>query len=200
MPGRLEPVPTPGLAAADVSGTALFAYGSLVSAESAALTLGHEVHSRGVARLEGWQRRWSLVRDNAASEKTFARAGDGARPSFCLGLNLERAPGQPGPNGVLYEVSESDLSRLDLRELRYDRIDLPDAVTTYVAKPAHFAAASPPGAVIIAAYLRAVEAAFAALGDDQLELFRQTTQAPPVEVVEAALVEDRIPPGNPRAW
>ena len=54
--------------------------------------------------------------------------------------------------------------------------------------------------IVIATYLAAVEAAFDALGPGQLDLFRETTGPPPVEVVEATLVRDRIPPGNPRAW
>ncbi len=54
--------------------------------------------------------------------------------------------------------------------------------------------------MILSPYLDAVETAFTGLGDDELELFRQTTGVPPVEVVAARLVEDRIPPGNPREW
>ncbi len=73
-------------------------------------------------------------------------------------------------------------------------------VVTYVAKARHFAAQAPAGAVIIAAYLRTIEAAFSAIGGKELEVFRSTTEPPPVEVVEATLVEDRIPPGNPRDW
>jgi cation transport regulator ChaC len=176
----------------------LFAYGSLVNAASASITLGRDLEPEAVMRLAGWRRRWSLVRDNETSEKTFAR-GDGSRPGFCLGLNLEPAPGQPGPNGVLYRVSEAELERLDLREIRYHRVEA-GSVVTYVAKPGHFAAEPPDGAVIIAAYLQAVEAAFAGLGEGELEAFRTTTEEPPVEVVEAVLVEDRIPPGNPREW
>ena len=53
---------------------------------------------------------------------------------------------------------------------------------------------------MITAYLEQVEAAFAALGDDQLRLYRETTGPPPVEVVDSVLVRDRIPPGNPREW
>ncbi len=192
-------MPPPGLAPQGVSQPLLFAYGSLASSASAAATLGHELEARGVARLDGWRRRWSLVRDNEASEKTFARADDGSLPRFCLGLNLEPAQGEPGPNGVLYEVSDADLERLDARELRYDRIDT-GGVTAYVAKPGNFAPEPPPGAVIIAAYLRTIEAAFATRGPLQLELFRATTDQPPVEVIEATLVADEIPPGNPRAW
>ena len=54
--------------------------------------------------------------------------------------------------------------------------------------------------MILASYERAVEAAFESLGPGELELFRETTGPRPVEVVEAALVRDRIPPGNPREW
>ena len=53
---------------------------------------------------------------------------------------------------------------------------------------------------MIANYLRTVEAAFSALGPDQLDVFRATTGPPPVEVAEATLVRDRIPRGNPRGW
>jgi hypothetical protein len=45
-----------------------------------------------------------------------------------------------------------------------------------------------------------VQAAFGTLGADQLNLFHETTGPPPVEVVEAVLVRDEIPSGNPRDW
>jgi hypothetical protein len=54
--------------------------------------------------------------------------------------------------------------------------------------------------VILAPYARAVEAAFATLASDQLELFHSTTGPMPVGVIEAVLVHDEIPPGNPRDW
>jgi cation transport regulator ChaC len=193
-----------------VSGLAVFAYASLVDPASAGVTLGRDVEVLP-ARATGWRRRWSTVRDNLAAEKTFARADDGSLPPFCLGLNLEPAPADDeGPNGALIRVSEAELRRLDLRELRYDRVELSgsiedgptgvDRVVAYTAKPQHLAPAPPPGAVILAPYLETVEAAFANLGPDQLELYRRTTEAPPAPIVEGVLVADRIPPGNPRAW
>jgi len=193
-------------------GIALFAYGSLVSTASAALTLGRPVDHAAVVRLPGWRRRWSQVRDNRAIEKTFAHAETGAVPSHCLGLNLEPSAEGPAPNGALIELSPAELDRLDAREIRYDRIDVTAAlgghdvasayagVFSFTAKPENFAATPPPGAVILAPYLRAVEAAFGSIGGNQLELFRETTGPVPVEVVEAALVRDEIPPGNPRDW
>lgn len=193
-------------------GVALFAYGSLVSAASAERTLGRPVEHAAVVRLTGWRRRWSQVRDNRATEKSFAHAESGAVPPHCLGLNLEPDPSGEGPNGVLIEVSPAELERLAAREVRYNRIDVTDAlgedpaasgfsqVATFTAKRENFAPTPPPDAVILAPYLRAVEAAFGSLGEEQLELFRETTGPTPVEVIEAILVRDEIPPGNPRDW
>jgi len=196
-----------------MSRLALFAYGSLASRASASLTLGREVGPGIPARLPGWARRWTLVRNNRTAEKTFVLTRDGSLPDFCLGLSLEPAAAEEGPNGALLALGEAELDRLDLREMRYSRIDVSAAVRTaegaphgfstvlaYRAKPENHAPAPPAGAVILASYLRAVESAFDALGPGELDLFRATTAAPPVDVVEAALVRDEIPPGNPRAW
>jgi hypothetical protein len=188
----------------------VFAYGSLVSRASAIETLGDALDVPTPARLRGWRRGWLTARDNLASEKTFVPAGGGEPFRFCLALGIEPDPGAPGPNGALLELTEAQLERLDLREMRYERAEVTDAidarspvaapVITYVPKPAHHSPDPPAGAVILSTYLSAVEAAFAELGPDELELFRATTGAPPVEVVEGTLVDDRIPRGNPRAW
>lgn len=192
-----------------MSRLAVFAYGSLVSSASAAQTLGRPVEKPIPARLEGWRRTWSLARDNSRAEKTFARA-DGTLPRFCLGLDIEPTTESPPPNGALIELAEAELERLDVREIRYDRIEVTgsitpgaepcDAVFAYRARREHHHPIPPDGAILIANYLRTVEAAFAELGAEQLELFRATTPRPAVEVAEAFLVGDRIPPGNPRDW
>jgi cation transport regulator ChaC len=192
-----------------VSRLAVFAYGSLVSPASAAETLGRPVDPVP-ARLRGWRRRWTICRDNLASEKTFALA-DGSLPPYVLGLNLEPDL-ECAANGALIELSETEADRLDLREMRYDRTDVTEAATlagggrpegrviTYLAKPERHALKPPAGAVVMATYVSTVEAAFAALGDGELARFRATTDAPPVDAVEATLVRDAIPPGNPRRW
>src|SRR3954470_16842026 len=191
--------------------TAVFAYGSLVDPASAGRTLGRELAAPQPARLEGWSRRWTLLRDNLRSEKTFAIDPGGEVPRWVLGLNIEAQQGsdEDGPNGALIELSEAELDRLDLREIRYDRIEVTgsvsgadgfDRVVSYTAKPSHHAAEPPEGAVVFGTYVRAVEAAFAALGDGQLDHYLQTTPIPPVRLVEPLLVRDEIPPGNPRAW
>jgi hypothetical protein len=187
---------------------AVFAYGSLLSRRSFEQTFGRGPGPLRPARLPGARRRWSIVRDNLAAEKTFAPADTGDLPSWIVGLNLERAEESEegaAPNGGLIEIDETELARLDLREMRYDRVEAGELegferVVTYVAKPEHFAPQPPPGAVAMAPYLRTVEAAFRELGEGEWELFLQTTGLPPVELIEPRLVRDEIPPGNPRGW
>jgi hypothetical protein len=198
-----------------MAGLAVFGYASLVSTASASETLGRPVGPGPAARLHGWRRRWSTVRDNRTAEKTFARADSGEIPPYVLGLNVEPTDEpEPAPNGVLIEVTEAELERLDLREMRFRRIDVTDAIeradpagaagydriVAYSARPENHAPETPPDAIVIAAYARTVERCFAALGPGQLELYRATTAPSAVEVVEATLVHDRIPPGNPRDW
>jgi cation transport regulator ChaC len=188
---------------------AVFAYGSLVAADSVARTLGRAGVDPVPARLIGWRREWSLTRDNRTCEKTFSRL-DGSIPEVVLALNLAPEPGAE-VNGALIAVDEEGLARLDLRENRYDRIDVTSAVVnnsgpaavavaTYVAKPGHLAPEEPPGAVVLSTYERTVEAAFDELGPDELDRFRETTRPCGAERIEPVLVADAIPPGNPRDW
>lgn len=191
----------------------MFAYGSLVDRDSAGRTLGRDVERIWPARLIGWRRRFSQARDNLDCEKTFARADDGSVPRWILGLSLERSD-QPSlaPNGGLIAVTEADLARLDVRELRYRRVEVATAIAaeagcprferviTYVARPANHAPRPPSGAVILSSYAQAVETAFERLGEGHRSEYRRTTLPHPVELVDGVLVEDRIPPGNPREW
>ena len=67
-----------------------------------------------------------------------------------------------GPvNGVVIELTETERDRLDIREIRYDRVevtglvegyDLPERIVTYMAKPFHFAPDPPDDAVILDTY------------------------------------------------
>ncbi len=70
----------------------------------------------------------------------------------------------------------------------------------FTAKEGHFAAETPPDAIIIASYVRACEAAFGELGPKAWEEFMATTGEFPAPVVDARLVVDEIPEGNPREW
>jgi len=190
--------------------TAVFAYGSLVSRASAALTLGDvgEIHP---AELRGWRRGFTQARHNPTCEKTFARADSGEVPAWILGLGVDPAPGA-AVNGALIELGEEQAARLDARELRYTRADITaaviggagtpafDRIFTFVPRSENSAAEPPPGAVILRSYAEATEAAFAELGPGELERYVESTWVPDVEVIEGRLVRDEIPPGNPRDW
>ena len=191
---------------------AVFGYGSLVSSASIAETLGHEAPAPVPARLAGWRRRWSIYRVNTAHEKVFERL-DGEPFEHVVGLNIERSPDTPEegwPNGALIELTQAELERLDLRERRYDRVEVTgeviadgvafDRVYAFTAKEGHFAAETPPNAIIMATYVAACEAAFNELGPEEWETFLATTGDFPAPVIEARLVMDEIPEGNPRAW
>jgi hypothetical protein len=106
------------------------------------------------------------------------------------------------------ELTEAELDRLDIREIRYDRVDvsgslegegLPERVVTYTAKDFHFAPQPPDDAVILETYAAAVERGFSGLGEGELDHYLATTPYP-VDRVAATLVVDRIPEGNPREW
>ena len=137
----------------------LFGYGSLVLHESASMTLGRPAGELRPVRLHDWRRRFSQRRDNLTCEKTFECA-EGWRPEWILGLNVEQGEDEAGPvNGVVIELTEAELDRLDVREVRYDRVDvtgsvggedLPQRIVTYTAKPFHFAPEPPEDAVILA--------------------------------------------------
>jgi cation transport regulator ChaC len=191
---------------------AVFGYGSLVSRASVSETLGRPAPRPVPARLAGWRRRWSVYRHNTRHEKVFERL-DGEPFEHVVSLNVERAPlagTDEWPNGALVEVAPAELDRLDLRERRYDRIEVTgdvrpaahgfDQVFTYTAKPEHRAFETPPGSIVMAAYVAACRAAFEELGPGEWDLFCKTTGEPPAPVVETRLVRDEIPPGNPRAW
>ena len=186
----------------------LFGYGSLVLHESASMTLGRPAGDLQPARLHDWKRRFSQRRDNLTCEKTFECDG-GWRPEWVLGLNVEDGEDGAGAvNGVVIEVTEAELDRLDIREIRYDRVEvsgsvegseLPDRIVTYKAKPFHFAPEPPEDSIILATYAAAVEQGFENLGQDELDHYLATTPYP-VDRHEATLVIDKIPEGNPRAW
>ena len=189
---------------------AVFAYGSLVSPISAAATLGGEPPVPRPAELRGWRRGFSQARRNRACEKTFARRDTGEVPEWILGLAVDPDP-EGWVNGALIELDEEQASRLDRRELRYERRDVtedvhlpsatkPGHVYTYVARAANRAPEPPGGAVILRAYAEATEAAFARLGPAELSRYRESTLIPPVEFVDGVLIRDEIPPGNPRTW
>ena len=123
------------------------------------MTLGRPAGELRPVRLHDWRRRFSQRRDNLTCEKTFECAG-GMATGVDPRAQRRGGRGRGGPvNGVVIELTEAELDRLDIREIRYDRVDvtrsvegedLPERIVTYTAKAFHFAPEPPEDAVILA--------------------------------------------------
>ena len=128
-PAAARLCPHPKWRPQDVSRLAVFGYASLVSPASAAHTLGRPVDAdpRPPAGLD------------AAPGRSAATTGPRRRPSpartapmprLCLGLNLEPdarwAAPERGPDRAR---PSAELDRLDLREIRYRRVEVTDSVS-----------------------------------------------------------------------
>jgi len=104
----------------------VFGYGSLVSPESLAATLGRRLDLEA-AELRGWQRAWNVGSDKESHpERTFRLADGTEYEGLTVVLGLE--PGERCA-GSVFAVTDADLALLDVRERNYDRVDVTDQIT-----------------------------------------------------------------------
>ena len=174
--------------------TWVFGYGSLVDRSSLGGTLGRDVvPGKGwhEATLRGWSRRWNY---GVGHVRGWWHDGEAEREVTIVALGLGVDGGRA--NGVVVQVDDAELARLDHRERRYDRVDVStqiDApgtvdgpVMTYVPRPdaiERYETARDRGAAAIEQrYWDLVEGAFATLGAAQVDEYRSTTPAPDVPV------------------
>jgi hypothetical protein len=156
----------------------VFGYGSLAAELS--VVPDREPRDEGfLADLRGFARGWGVAMDNRRDLPGYKyyTAADGTRPHVCVSfLDVASAAEDVSVNGLCLPVDADELTRLDRRERNYgrsevsDRIDARGArVWVYVgtrdARERLRSARRAGSAVIEAAYLRAVEAAFANLGE-----------------------------------
>jgi hypothetical protein len=162
-----------------------------------------------VADLRGMRRCWGVAMDNAVDVpgyKCYVEPG-GRRPavSVCF-LDIEPDPA-PGArvNGVCLPVDAAGLAALDRRERNYERIEVSDRIAPHApgtrlwayrgsaAGRARFTAAMRDGrAVIHGEYLRAVRAAFHALGPEEWAACAGSLD--PCGVPVAELLRRELPP------
>ena len=112
--------------------TWVFGYGSLVSPDSLATTIGRVVDPSdvAVATLTGYGRRWNY----GAKHVRAAWTHDGVEVSdgVMVALGIESSADE-SCNGVLVRVTGDDLLRLDRRERDYDRTDVTELITVHDA-------------------------------------------------------------------
>lgn len=173
----------------------VFGYGSLVSAEDVARTLGRMPEFIHPVRLKGWVREWGVVIDNTEAEHRCVRLADGSvAPGRIAVLNVRRpAPGErpTHPNGVLFRVTPSDLKKMDGRETHYERLDVSSSVVnkptgiiyTYTGLGGSLIGrASRSGVVIPGAYHDLVRRGFDALGPKMLDEYLNSTLRSDLEI------------------
>lgn len=183
----------------------MFGYGSLTTRLAGAA--GRRPDPRGfVCDLIGFGRRFGVAMDNGLAIPGYKRYVDagGARPALLVAfLDVEERPGA-AVNGLAFPVDAAGLRALDARERNYARVEVTGRldppwagrVWTYVgseAGRARLRAGLDAGrAVVSRDYLEEVERGFAALGAQELERFRATTEPLPCPVRDLVAVD--LPP------
>lgn len=165
----------------------IFGYGSLVSPEDVARTLGRRPNMVYPVTLNGWIREWSVVIDNTIARHRCIRKADGSLlPGYIAVLNVRRpGPGEhpTNPNGVLFEVTEADLRRIDTRETHYRRVDVTRDVVnrptgiiyTYSGLDRFLLGSKHAQTAIPGHYHALVRQGFTALGPNMYETYLSTT-------------------------
>jgi cation transport regulator ChaC len=179
--------------------TWVFGYGSLVSPDSMANTIGRtaEATDVAIAHLDGYGRRWNYGSLHLRGD--WNHDGIAVNQGLVVSLGLVEAEGE-ACNGVIVRVTPDELVRLDWRERDYERTDVTELirldrdpagrVITYVPRSTaveRYETARDHGtAGIRKSYWDLVATAFGALGGDHLDRYA-TTPAPDVPIVDMTL-------------
>jgi cation transport regulator ChaC len=183
--------------------TWVFGYGSLVSPASLARTLGRgggDIRATP-AELIGFGRRWNY---GSLTLRGSWRHHDVLVDGIVISLGLESAEAETC-NGVVVQVTDDELARLDWRERDYQRTDVTEQirtggdcaaavdgqVVTYVPRPSaverYLAARDDGRAAVRLAYWDLVHDAFSRLGHTALDRFTSHTPAPDVPIADVHL-------------
>ncbi len=184
----------------------VFGYGSLVSLKSLENSLNRSTDSQMNYRncyLHDYARVWNLGMDNAVvvpNYKSYIEPKTQARPNvFITFLNSQRSP-KSKIYGILFEVSEDELDKLDSRERNYSRVDVTEFLECDIdgigwvytgMKDSILAfehAASANRSVIPSSYLETVTSAYDSLAVGRLDEFHQSTISNSLPTMDLQLV------------
>jgi cation transport regulator ChaC len=107
----------------------VFAYGSLMDAESASVTLGR-LPVLTQARLMGYRTAWNVaaqINEGSHTDRTAHYADGGIYNGLIVPIGLERGDAYT-TSGMLLEVTSAELLALDAREINYDRSEVTEQV------------------------------------------------------------------------
>lgn len=166
----------------------IFGYGSLISKKSIVHTIKKDPGILYPVVLKGWIRDWSIVLDNSTTIRRFELLPDHTIPPCVAALNIRRPKkGEvaTNPNGVLFEVNDEDIKRMDEREEHYIREDVTQDIVglyevgarvyAYVGKKGFCVSENDKRKVILPkSYLKLIEDNF---NKEELEHFKRTTKA-----------------------
>lgn len=169
----------------------LFAYGSLVSPESLAATIGRAVpvgHGPLPAVLGDHAREWMVGSDRESHPERVLVAEDGSPFTGTLAVLGIRAAAGAVCTGAVYELDDAAVASLGVRERNYTLVEVsvrvaegrgPRRVVTFVPRPGaveRLVRARLAGtAVVRAGYADLVADAFRRLGPAQAEAYERTT-------------------------
>jgi cation transport regulator ChaC len=176
----------------------VFGYGSLLER--------HDGSADGpvICELAGYRRTWNVAMDNRETipgYKHYVDRETGVRgPWFVTFLNIV-PDGGASVNGVLFEVDEALLERLDDRERNYERVDVSACIAGAVdgrvwayagsrAAEQRFEIGCRAGrAVISRSYYAGVRDDFAAAGADALKRFDELTDPVPCPILDLRRID-----------
>lgn len=183
----------------------VFGYGSLL--ERWQRRDGHPSAGPWPAELAGYRRTWNVAMDNRLTIPGYKyyveRATGERRDWFVTFLNVVPDPGSK-VNGLLFAVTEEELSELDRRERNYERIEIRSPLSPKPSGRAWLFAGSAAAigrfetghragrAVISRDYQQRVLDDFAAMGDPALAAFTELTDPPPCPVLDLDRID--LPP------
>lgn len=177
----------------------IFGYGSLVSKASTAKTLGREPTLFRQATLHGWVRDWNIALINRRKESYFLLSESDVIPQFASALNVRPPLDQErptNPNGILFDITEEELTLMDSREEHYERVDITQHISdapegiiyTYTGLSRFCKTPFLDDIFLPKSYLELVETGFNSFGNNYLEEFRQTTLPPSTAIKPSVFI------------
>lgn len=176
----------------------IFGYGSLVSRRSIAQTFGRDPGELyPAATLNGWLREWSVMLDNTTTIRRFELLPNHQVPRFVGALNIRKPRSNEKatqPNGVLFEVTDEDIFKMDKRENHYTRrevtkdiIGSPGGIVFTYGGMREFCIPEKRKQEVILpkSYLDLVENGFSSISDAYLQTFRETTVPATIPIKES---------------